>query len=158
MIDDQSNSSLVSSELADELEADGPKEKYYLTTCSGNKETKFGRSVSGLVIKPVSNGREAPVPTLIECVSLPGDKSEIPTPQVAQKFPHLKTIANEFPPKDKNADVHILLGQDATELLKVRAFKNDPKGAPWAQKLPLGWTISGQVCLNFQNQPVHIET
>ena len=158
MIDDQSNSSLVSSELADELEADGPKEKYYLTTCSGNKETKFGRRVSGLVIKSVSNGREAPLPTLIECESLPGDKGEIPTPQVAQKFPHLKTIANEFPPKDENADVHILLGRDATELLKVRAFKNGPKGAPWAQKLLLGWTISGQICLNFQNQPVHIET
>ena len=54
--------------------------------------------------------------------------------------------------------MHILRGRDAAELLKVRAFKNGPKGGPWAQKPLLGWTISGQVCLNFQNQPVHIET
>ena len=43
IVDEQSNSSLISSELADELGADGPKEKYYLSTCSGNKESKFGR-------------------------------------------------------------------------------------------------------------------
>jgi hypothetical protein len=158
MVDDQSNSSLISSELADELGADGPKERYYLTTCSGNREMRFGRRVSGLIVKSVANGREAFLPTLVECDNLPGDKGEIPTPEVARRFPHLQTIANEFPPKDGRADVHILLGRDAAELLKVQAFKNGPKGAPWPQKLLLGWTISGQVCLNFQNRPVHIET
>ena len=111
-----------------------------------------------MVIKPVSNGREARPATLVECDNLPGDKGEVPTPQIAQKFPHLQTIANEFPPEDETADVHILLGRDAAELLKARAFKNDPKRALWAQKLLLGWTIFGQVCLNFQNQPVHVET
>ena len=35
IIDEQSNSSLVSTELVDELGADGPEEKYFLTTCSG---------------------------------------------------------------------------------------------------------------------------
>lgn len=55
----------------------------------------------------------------MECDNLAGDKGEIPTPEVARKFPHLKTIANEIPPKDESADVHILLGRDAAELLKV---------------------------------------
>ena len=156
IIDDQSNSSLISSELADKLGADGPMEKYYLSTCSGNGETKFGRRVSGLVIRSASNGREAHLPTLVECDSFPDDKKEIPTPEVAQRFPHLQDIAQEIPPRDENAGVHILLGRDANELLKVRAFKNGPKGAPWAQKLLLGWTITGQVCLNFLNGSVHI--
>ena len=158
IIDDQSNSSLISSELADKLGADGSREKYYLSTCSSNKETKFGRRVPGLVIRSVSNGREAHLPTLVECDHFPEDKKEIPTPEVARRFPRLKDIALEIPPKDENAGVHILLGRDATELLKVRAFKNGPKGAPWAQKLFLGWTISGQVCLNLLDRPVHIET
>ncbi len=124
------NSSLISSELADKLGADGSREKYYLSTCSSNKETKFGRRVPGLVIRSVSNGREAHLPTLVECDHFPEDKKEIPTPEVARRFPHLKDIALEIPPKDENAGVHILLGRDATELLKVRAFKNGPKGAP----------------------------
>lgn len=157
IIDDQSNSSLISSELADKLGANGPKEKYYLSTCSGNRETKFGRRVSGLVIRSASNGREAQLPTLVECENFPDDKKEIPTPEVARKFPHLQDIAREIPPIDESAGLHILLGRDASELLKVRAFKNGPKGAPWAQKLLLGWTITGQMCLNYLNGPVHIE-
>jgi hypothetical protein len=157
IIDDQSNSSLISSELADMLGAEGPKEKYYLSTCSGSKETKFGRRVSGLVIRSVSNGREVHLPTLVECDNFPDDKREIPTPEVAQRFPHLQEIAREIPPLDERAGVHVLLGRDAPELLKVRAFKNGKKGAPWAQKLLLGWTITGQICLNFLNGPVHVE-
>ena len=41
--------------------------------------------------------------------------------------------------------------------MKVRAFKNGPKGAPWAQKLALGWTISGQTCLDLTDRPIHIQ-
>ena len=40
------NSSLISTELADELGADGPEEKYFLTTCRGTKEIKCGRRVT----------------------------------------------------------------------------------------------------------------
>ena len=42
IVDEQSNSSLVTSELADDLGADGPLEKYFLSTCSGEKEEKYG--------------------------------------------------------------------------------------------------------------------
>ena len=43
IVDEQSNSSLVTSELADDLGADGPLQKYFLSTCSGEKEEKYGR-------------------------------------------------------------------------------------------------------------------
>ncbi|CAH3186031.1 unnamed protein product [Porites lobata] len=66
IIDDQSNSSLITSELADELGATGPEEKYYLTTCSGEKEAKYGRRVTGVVLKSLK-GTESELPTLVEC-------------------------------------------------------------------------------------------
>ena len=140
IVDKQSNSSLISSELADELGAVGPEEKYLLTTCRGEKEIKYGRRVAGVAIQSL-NGVTSDLPTLIECDSIPHDKREIPTPEMARRFPHLHEIAGEIPPLDPNADIHLLLGRDAPELLKVREFKNGPKGAPWAQKLSLGWTI-----------------
>ena len=40
IMDEQSNS-LISIELADELGASRPEEKYLLTTCSGTKETSM---------------------------------------------------------------------------------------------------------------------
>lgn len=42
IIDDQSNMSSITSKLADELGATGTGEKYYLTTCSGEKEANYG--------------------------------------------------------------------------------------------------------------------
>lgn len=51
--------------------------------------------------------------------------------------------------------IHLLIGRDAPELLKVRDFRNGPRGAPWAQRLTLGWTITGQMCLDLAGGPVH---
>ena len=137
IIDEQSNSSLVSCELADELGVEGPLEKYYLSTCSSNIEMKYGRRVTGATIRAL-NGSALDLSTLIECDSIPRDKREVPTPEMARRFPHLKEITGEIPPFDDDADIHPLIGRDAPELLKVKDFINGPNGAPWAQRLSLG--------------------
>lgn len=155
IMDEQSNSSLISVELADELGASGPEEKYFLTTCSGTKEAKCGRRVTDVVIQSTS-GVTAILPTLIECGNIPQDKREIPTPEMARRFPHLQEIANEIPPLDETANIHLLIGRDAPELLKVREFRNGPKGTPRAQRLSLGWTIIGQMCLDLAGGPAHV--
>ena len=154
IIDEQSNSSLISSELADELGVLGPQEKYYLSTCTSEKEVKYGRRVANVTLRS-SSGAASDLPTLVECDSIPQDKREIPTPEMARRFPHLQEIADEIPPYDSNANIHLLIGRDAPELLKVREFRNGPKGAPWAQHLTLGWTITGQMCLDLAGGPVH---
>ena len=123
--DDQSNTSLITSKLANELGATGPQEKYYLTTCSGEKEAKYGRRAAGVVLKSL-DGLESELPTLNECNNIPSDKQEIPTPEMARRFPHLRDIANEIPQLDENAEIHLLIGRDDLELLKVREFRNGP--------------------------------
>ena len=143
IVDYQSNASIISIELADKLNAEGPEWKYYLSTCGGDKEVRYGRRLTGLII--------------IECDGIPQDKKEIPTPEIAREHPHLRSIAVEIP-LDKEANIQLLIGRDAPELLKVRAFKNCPKGASWAQKQALGWTISGQTCLDLKDGPFHVQT
>lgn len=136
IVDEQSNSSLITSELADDLGASGPLEKYFLSTCSGDREEKYGRRLTGVAVRS-TNGAEFTLPTLTECDNIPQDK---------------------IPPLDDTADVHLLIGRDAPELLKVRESRNGPSGAPWAQRLALGWTISGQLCLDFPSGPAHVLT
>ena len=110
IIDEQSNSSLVTSELADHLGARGHPEKYFLSTCSGEKEEKHGRRVPGITVRSLS-GPEFSLPTLTECDTIPQDKSEIPTPDMAKSFPHLIEIAHEIPPVDESAKVQLLIGK-----------------------------------------------
>ena len=110
IIDEQSNSSLVTSELADHLGARGPLKKYFLSTCSGEKEEKHDRRVPGITVRSLS-GPEFSLPTLTECDTIPQDKSEIPTPDMAKSFPHLIEIAHEIPPVDESAKVQLLIGK-----------------------------------------------
>ena len=42
LIDEQSNSSMISPKLADEFKIVRPKDKYFLSTCGGSKETRYG--------------------------------------------------------------------------------------------------------------------
>lgn len=79
-----------------------------------------------MVLKSL-NGTESELPTLIECNSIPRDKKEIPTPEMARRFPHLSDIANQIPQLDENAEIRLLIGRDAPELLRVRDFRNGPR-------------------------------
>jgi len=38
----------------------------------------------------------------------------------------------------------------------VREFRNWPKGALWAQKVSLSWTIIGQKCPDLVGGPLHV--
>ena len=128
IIDEHSNSSLVTSELADDLGADGLLEKYFLSTCSGEKEEKYRRRVAGIAVHSLS-GAKFTVLALTVCDTIPQDKREIPTQ--AWHLKHLKAIAHKIPPINETAKIHLL---------------------------PLGRTISGQMCLDFASGPAHVLT
>jgi hypothetical protein len=74
------------------------------------------------------------------------------------QYTYLRDIADEIPPLDSRADVQLLIGRNAPELFKVRAFRNGPDGTPWAHKLAIGWTICGQACVDRQGGPIHVST
>ena len=147
IIDDQSNASMISPNLPDKLGATGPKLKYLLSTCSGTTEEKLGRRVCGILLRSMA-GRTMRLHQLVECSNIPQDKREIITPE--------EEVAKEIPPYDPQAKVEILIGRDTPEVLKIRESRNGPKGAPWAQRLNLGWTIMGQMCLDRVGGPIHI--
>ncbi|XP_028404109.1 uncharacterized protein LOC114526789 [Dendronephthya gigantea] len=95
---------------------------------------------------------------MIECEDIPQSRNEIPSPEMCDPFPHLQEISSKIPPVDHNANIEILIRRDAPEILKVRHFKNGPPEAPWAHKHILGWTLSGEVCLDRVARPVHISS
>lgn len=87
------------------------------------------------------------LPTLLEREHLPGDRSEIPTPEYTQYFPHLRPEADKIPPLSNSAPILLLIGRDVLSLHKVREQRNGPHNLPYAQRLDLGWVIVGELCL-----------
>lgn len=56
---------------------------------------------------------------------MPDDRSEIPTPEVAQHHSHLKSIAHLIPHLDPEAQILIFLGRDVLQVHKVREQRED---------------------------------
>ncbi len=89
------------------------------------KETS-GRRASGYIVESLDNNVSLHLPTLLECNQIPNIRSEIPTPDAAHHFSHLRGIADEIPALDPDADILLLLGRDFIRVHKVRQQINGP--------------------------------
>ncbi|XP_060573880.1 uncharacterized protein LOC132731684 [Ruditapes philippinarum] len=144
IIDDQSNRSLAKSVVFERLKLPATEIEYTINSCTGQK-VKYGK-VADCVIQSHCGQQTFELKNLLECEDIPDLRHEIPTPEVAQNHPHLAHIANYIPTLNA-ADICILIGRDLIEAHHVLDQKFGPKGSPYAQKLPLGWVIVGEVCV-----------
>lgn len=112
-----------------------------------------GRRATNFVVESYDGKIKIKLPTLIECEMIPDDQEEIPTPEIARYFPHLKPIADKIPALNENAQIFILLGRDILRVHKVRQQYNGNHDDPYTQCLDLGWVIVGDVCLDRAHKP-----
>ncbi|XP_063397214.1 uncharacterized protein LOC134681506 [Mytilus trossulus] len=152
LIDDQSNRSLMKPELSALLNAQGEEISYTLSSCSG-KVNITGKKISNLIVESLDANVALDLPPLIECDGIPNIRSEIPTPEIAAYYNHLWDIASNIPQIDENCEILLLLGRDIIEAHHVMDQRIGPRGSPYAQKLPLGWTIIGETCLDKTHVP-----
>ncbi|XP_070409592.1 uncharacterized protein [Nothobranchius furzeri] len=146
VIDDQSNRSLTKSEFFSLFKINARPTPYTLKTCSGREQTS-GRRAVNFSLESLDGEVNIQLPPLIECDSVPDNRSEIPSPEIAQHHSHLLSVADNIPPVDHHAPILLLLGRDVLRVHKVREQINGPNDAPYAQRLDLGWVIVGEVCL-----------
>ncbi len=156
VLDEQSNRSLARSEFFDIFKVKGSEHPYTLRTCAGVMETS-GRRATGFQAVSMDGKVHVALPTLIECNSMPDDHTEIPSPDIAHRFNHLKSIAHEIPEIDPDAQILLLLGRDIIQVHKVRKQLNGPNQAPFAQKLDFGWVVVGNVCFGSAHKPSKVD-
>lgn len=152
VIDDQSNRSLGKSHLLDLLGVRGQLAEYILTSCSGSIPSQ-GRRATGLVVESLDGTVRLKLPTVMECDGIPNIRTEIPTPEVAMSYPHLRGIAQHIPALDEEADILLLIGRDLLDAHHVLEQRLGPRATPYAQRLRLGWVIVGESCLNRTHKP-----
>ena len=155
ILDDASNRSLISSELINQLDIDAASVPYQMSTCTSRSEQRWGREVNGLRICGVNGNKWIQLPTLLEC-DIPQNKEEIPDPQDVRKHPHLQGIAPQIPSIQDDTNIHLLLGRDTPEALKIRKSINGAADQPWAQRTDLGWTVSGRLCERLGSGRTHL--
>lgn len=153
MIDDQSNQSLATPLICDFFKDNCTQEStYLLSTCSGQTR-RTGRKMKNVSIESYDGSHSFRLPDVLECDQIPDVRNEIPTPDVASHYPHLRDIEPFIPPLTPDAQIVLLIGRDLIEAHHVLDQRIGPPNSPYAQKLPLGWTIIGETCLGKVHRP-----
>ena len=157
ILDEQSNRSLARPEFFSKLKISSEKFEYTLKTCS-DTVVMSGRRAVDCVIESLDGSKCYQLPTVIECTNIPILRDEIPTPQVAMHHTHLQDIAYQIPELDREADILLLIGRDLIDVHHILDQKTGPPGSPYAQRLGLGWVVTGEVCLGKVHQPESVIT
>ncbi|XP_023930308.1 uncharacterized protein LOC106157407 [Lingula anatina] len=152
--DDQSNKSLGTPALFDQLQISGGLRSYSLSSCSGTTHISARHAVD-LIVESYDGTQSFVLPEIIEC-DIPKNRSEIPTPEVAMQYDHLSSLSEKIPPLNPKAEIGLLIGRDLIEAHHVQDQLLGSKNHPFGQKLPLGWVIIGEVCLGKVHQPKRI--
>jgi hypothetical protein len=146
ILDDQSNKTLAKPELFNHFNINEPKIEYSITSCTGSIISS-GRTSNSLVVESFDGKTNYELPQVIECCNIPGNKEEIPTPEIGLNFSHLKDISSKLYELQSDAEIQLLIGRDLIDAHQVcEQIIGNPK-TPFAQRLSLGWVIVGELCL-----------
>lgn len=103
-----------------------------------------GRKARGYVIESCDRSRTFKQPDIIKCDEIPQNRDEIPSPEVAASYAHLRKTADNLPTVDEHVSIELLIGRD---LLDTHVVLDQRVGVPLGQRPPLGWVLIGNSCL-----------
>lgn len=142
LLDPATNSTYCTEELCMKLGARGVRHQMELTTLT-DKRMPVETSVVTLLVCDLEDKLEPfCIPECTVRSSLNIDLSNRTNSVEIQRWPHLKEL--EIPDLQVE-EVHLLIGQDCSDLFLPDGVKKGNRGEPFAVHTPLGWAINGPV-------------
>ena len=146
LLDSQSNATFITESLCRELDAVGVESNLLLSTMHQENKPVDCQRISGL--KMADRKREVfiDIPKAFSRDKIPCKSSQIPKPEVASQWEHLKGIAEEIMPYREDLQVGLLVGTDCLRAIKPREVIPGGDNDPYGVRTDLGWGIVGRVC------------
>ena len=110
--------------------------------------------VKGLSVTDLKHEVSIPLPQMFTREAIPSKSSQIPKPEVAICWEHLKPIASKLMPYRSDLEVGLLIGTNCPKAIKPREVIPGADNDPYEIRTDLGWGIVGRVCLS-PSQDVH---
>ena len=130
LLDCQSNATFITEKLREELGIEGAKSHLLLSTLHEENEVIESHKVKGLTVTSMNHQSSIPLPQAFTRQMIPFKSSQIPKPEVAMYWEHLKPIASELMPYRKDLEVGLLIGTNCPRAIKPREIipgsDNDP--------------------------------
>ena len=142
LLDDQSGACFIIETALEMLGVEGPEVHLKLSTVLGEEDIT-SQKINGLVVRGANESTEIPLPRTYTRDIIPAKRSQIPRPETACKWSHLKRIASHLMPYDDNLDVGLLIGINCARAIKPREIIPGNDDDPYAKRTALGWGIIG---------------
>ena len=145
-LDDRSNVSFVSQTLCERFNLQGPATELLLTTMQQQNARVKTRKISGLEVLDYHRECVVKMPVAFTRELVSANRSQIPKPEVAREWQHLKPIAEKLTPYHPDAEISILIGNNCPKAIRPREIVAGEDDEPYAQRTILGWGVIGRVC------------
>ena len=119
LLDDQSDACFIKQTALEKLGVNGPEVQLKLSTVLA-QEAITSQKICGLVVRGVSESTEISLPRTYTRHITPARCSQIPRPETARKWPHLKRITDHLMSYRDGLDVSLLLGINFAQAINPR--------------------------------------
>ena len=150
ILDDQSNVSFISKNLCNRLGVQGPSTELLLSTMQESKVRVQSNRIRGLEVLDYQRELVVKLPVLFMRNGIPSNRSQIPRPEVAAQWEHLRVIADKMMPYDPNVEISMLIGNNCPRIVRPREVIVGRDDDPYGQRSLLGWGIIGNVCTSSE--------
>ena len=145
IVDEQSNTTFCDPKVVEFFGMDSKEQAYSLTTMNGVRSKIHGERIEGLQVKGARMSTWINLPPTLTNPNIPTSKEEAADPLTVSKHTHIMKYAKNFPEKDKEAEVLLLIGADCGEAMYSQSYGPH---YPYVQRTKLGWALTGPVCRN----------
>lgn len=150
LLDSQSDTTFVLSEVAKLLETNQESVKLELSTMSSQTTVVQSNRLQDLQVRGLNSSKGISLSPTYTREFIPANKAHIPTNETAKAWPHLEHLQSEITPL-QDCEVGLLIGYNCSQALLPREILSGKEGEPYAQRTDLGWSIVGQTnpCLKY---------
>ena len=97
LLDNASDTTFVTTQVQEKLGVEGVQTSLNLSAMLGREELEVER-IDGLIVQRLDGRVQVKLPKAYARESIPPRRDQIPTPDVADKWPHLQKIRDKIPP------------------------------------------------------------
>ena len=133
-----------------QLDGSGPELELKLSTALAEKIV-LSQRIEGLVVRGNNEKVKIPLPKSYSRSSIPAKQNQIPRPESALNWPHLRRISEKIMPLNEALEVRLSIGLNCPRKIKPLEVIPRKDKYPYAKRTALGWGIIGLVTPHGQH-------
>ena len=144
LLDEASDTTFVKTTITEKLGVRGIDTQLILSTTLGREEIPVSKE-EGLIVQRIDRRVQVELQRTFTRDQIPSRRDQIPRPEIADKWPHLRRISDSILPYQEDLEIDLLIGCNCPKAIKPKEVILGKGDDPYALRSILGWGIIGPV-------------